>query len=135
MNIIYLNQLDEDEQDDIFDEIVKLLKEQNQGFYNGRHNIYNHLNEMILFKKDNEIAGFFTYKKNNRVRKASIEIIQSFTKGTGSFMVDFFLKKFKPYNIYATQCLPDSLGFWAKMGFSSMGFSEDYEHHNNKIML
>ena len=108
MNIIYLNMMDEEDQCDIYDEIVVLLKEHNKGFYNNRQHIFNHLDDIILFKKDNKIVGFLIHKKNKRERKVSIEIIQSFSKGMGSFMVKYILKKFQgPFNVYATRFIYD----------------------------
>ena len=136
MNITFLCNFDEDEQYDIYEDLVKLLKEKKSKFHNNHQFIYNNIDTTILFKKNKKVVGFIVYKKDNRNKKVSIEVIQSFDKGVGSFMVNYILKKFQgSFNIYATQCLEESLGFWENMGISSYRCSEDYEHCNNTFRI
>lgn len=98
-------------------ELVKEFKKKNCtfGFINNIYNILLVYKTWVFLNEENEIKGFVSYRYYHD--KVCIEYFQSFEKGFGRKIFEYFKKNININDIVICNIVNNSHKFWEKMGF------------------
>lgn len=104
--------------------LIEDYKERNYkfGFINNIYNILIGYKTLVIINEEFEIKGFLTYHYDKRTKKLTLEYFQSFEKGYGRKIFEYFKKYIKNnYEdckyIFLEEVANNSNIFWEKMGF------------------